>query len=86
MSSSERVGSMETENLVLRQQKSSLQALYDDRERKIRDYEANLLNAEAVNESLLHNYNNLVEDYNQAVSDGVVLGLVNNGSRWSRVG
>lgn len=76
---------METENLVLRQQKSSLQALYDDRERKIRDYEANLLNAEAVNESLLHNYNNLVEDYNQAVSDGVVLWLVNIGSRWSRV-
>ena len=64
----ERVSAMETENLVLRQEKSSLQALYEDREGKIRDYEARLLNAEDVNESLYKDYTDLVEKYNVAVS------------------
>ena len=62
------VGQLETEKLILEQQKASLQALYEDRERSLRECESKLLKAESVNESLFTNYNNLVEDFNQAVS------------------
>jgi hypothetical protein len=64
---SERVATAEAENLMLRQSNSSLNALRAAEERKLKEYEALLLNAEAVNESLFNNYNTLVEDYNQAV-------------------
>uniref|UniRef100_A0A6A7G2M4 Kinesin-like protein n=1 Tax=Hirondellea gigas TaxID=1518452 RepID=A0A6A7G2M4_9CRUS len=66
---SEQVGTMETENLVLRQQNTSLQALYEDREHRIREIEGRLMNAESVNDSLYSKYNNLVEDHNQAVEE-----------------
>ncbi|KAA0196639.1 hypothetical protein HAZT_HAZT004295 [Hyalella azteca] len=66
---SERVATAEAENLMLRQSNSSLNALRAAEERKLKEYEALLLNAEAVNESLFNNYNTLVEDYNQAVEE-----------------
>ncbi|KAF2360049.1 Kinesin-like protein Kif23 Arf6-interacting domain [Trinorchestia longiramus] len=65
----EQVATVEAENIVLRQSNSSLNALRAAEERKLREYEGLLLNAEAVNESLYNNYNNLVEDYNQAVEE-----------------
>lgn len=58
---------MEAENVVLKQTNSSLNALHAAEERKLKEYESLLLNAEAVNESLYTNYNGLIEDYNQAV-------------------
>lgn len=60
---------MEKENLLIRQENSSLRSLYDDAMRKVRYLENSLVNAEAANESMQRkfvDYNNIINDCNNA--------------------
>ncbi|CAL4093647.1 unnamed protein product, partial [Meganyctiphanes norvegica] len=63
------VEQMEKENLLIRQENSSLRSLYDDAMRKVRYLENSLVNAEASNESMqrkFEDYNNIINDCNNA--------------------
>lgn len=71
----ERLVECEKENIVLRQERDSLRSVYEDAMKKVKNYEALLLRAEAANDSLqckFADYNTLMDEYRQAVSSLVL--------------